>query len=111
MTVRYRDLGETIFVKVFGNSPKLRILDFFLDNPYFDFSKSEVMREIGMSKRTFYKNFKDLVELEVIKPTRKIGKATMYKINTEHPFVKKLNEIIDELSLKIAEREEKIPVS
>lgn len=66
---------------------------------------------IGMSKRTFYKNFKDLVELEVIKPTRKIGKVTMYKINAEHPFVKKLNEIIDELSLKIAEREEKMQLT
>ncbi|GEM_PF-894256 len=99
--VRYKDLGETLFVKMLGYSPKLRILDIFLDNPYFDFSKSEVVRELGMSKQTFYKNFKDLEELEIVKPSRNIGRATLYRINTEHPLVKRLNEV----SLQIAEKE------
>ncbi|MBS7626605.1 winged helix-turn-helix transcriptional regulator [Candidatus Bathyarchaeota archaeon] len=103
--VKYKDLGETLFVKMFGYSPKLRILDIFLDNPYFDFSKSEVIRELGMSKQTFYKNFKDLEELEIVKPSRNIGRATMYRINTEHPLVKRLNEMVDEVSLQIAEKE------
>ena len=103
--VRYKDLGETLFVKLFGYSPKLRILDIFLDNPYFDFSKSEIIRELGMSKQTFYKNFKDLEELGIVKPTRNIGRATMYRINREHPLVKRLDEIINEVSLQIAEQE------
>jgi len=103
--VRYKDLGETLLVKMFGNSPKLRILDFFLDNPYFDFSKSEVIRELGMSKQTFYKYFKDLEDLEIVKPTRKIGRATLYRINKEHPLVKKIDVIINEVSLQIAEKE------
>ena len=103
--VRYKDLGETLLIKMFGNSPKLRILDFFLDNPYFDFSKSEVIRELGMSKQTFYKYFKDLEDLEIVKPTRKIGRATLYRINKEHPLVKKIDVIINEVSLQIAEKE------
>ena len=103
--VTYRDLGETLLIRMFGNSPKLRILDIFLDNPYFDFSKSEVIRELGMSKQTFYKYFKDLEDLRIVKPTRRIGRATLYRINKEHPLVKKLNEIINEISLQIAEQE------
>jgi len=103
--VRYKDLRETLLIKMFGNSPKLRILDFFLDNPYFDFSKSEVIRELGMSKQTFYKYFKDLEDLGIVKPTRKIGRATLYRINKEHPLVKKMDEIINEVSLQIAEKE------
>lgn len=103
--VMYKDIGETLLFKMFGNSPKLRILDIFLDNPYFDFSKSEVIRELRMSKQTFYKYFKDLEELEIVKPTRRIGRATLYRINKEHPLVKKLNEIINEVSLQIAEQE------
>lgn len=103
--VRYKNLGETLLIKMFGNSPKLRILDFFLDNPYFDFSKSEVIRELGMSKQTFYKYFKDLEDLEIVKPTRKIGRATLYRINKEHPLVKKIDVIINEVSLQIAEKE------
>jgi AcrR family transcriptional regulator len=103
--VKYKDLGESLLIKMFGNSPKLRILDIFLDNPYFDFSKSEVIRELGMSKQTFYKYFKDLEELEIVKPTRKIGRATLYRINKEHPLVRRLNEIVNEVSLRIAKQE------
>lgn len=47
-----------------GHSPKLRVLDFFLDNPLFDFSKSEIVRELGMRKQTLYKNFMDLEDWE-----------------------------------------------
>ena len=101
----YKDLGETLLIKMFGDSPKLRILDIFLDNPYFDFTKSEVIRELGMSKQTFYKYFKDLEELQIVKPTRKIGRAILYRINEEHPLVKKLDEIVNEVSLQIAEQE------
>jgi predicted transcriptional regulator len=34
-----------------------------------------------MSKLTFYKYFKDLEELGLGIPSRKIGRATLYKIN------------------------------
>jgi Fe2+ or Zn2+ uptake regulation protein len=114
--VRYKDMGDTILLKVFGYSPKLRILDIFLTCPYFDFAKEELVKELGMSKQTLYKNFKNLEELGVVKPTRKIGRATLYRINREHPLVKKLDEMINEISLQIAEKEaekqaQAVPVS
>ncbi len=94
-------------IKALGNSPKLRIIDIFLTNPYFDFSKEELVKELGMSKQTLYKNFKDLEELGIVKFSRKIGRAVMYRINREHPLVKRLDEIINEMSLLIAEQESK----
>ena len=109
--VRYKNMGDSILLKAFGYSPKLRILDIFLTNPYLDFSKNELARELGMSKQTLYKNFKDLMELGVVKLSRNIGRATMYRINREHPLVKRLNEMVNEISLQIAEKEaEKIRV-
>ena len=103
--VRYKDTGESLLTKAFGYSPKLRIIDIFLTNPYFDFSKEELSKELGMSKQTVYENFKDLEELEVVKVSRKIGRAVMYRINREHPLVRKLDEIINEISMQIAEHE------
>ncbi|MFQ6052415.1 MAG: winged helix-turn-helix domain-containing protein [Candidatus Hydrothermarchaeota archaeon] len=103
--VRYKDTGDSLLIKAFGYSPKLRIIDIFLTNPYFDFSKEELAKELGMSKQTIYKNFKDLEELGVVKVSRKIGRATMYRINREHPLVKRLDEIVNEISLQIAEQE------
>jgi len=39
---------ESILIKTLGNSPKLRIVDFFLDNLLFDFTKKEVIEALGM---------------------------------------------------------------
>ena len=103
--VRYKDLDETLLIRMFGSSPKLRILDIFLDNLYFDFNKSELARELGMSKQTLYRNFKDLEELGIVTLSRSIGRAKMYKINREHPLVRRFDELITEISLQIAEQE------
>ncbi len=103
--VLYKNTGISLLIKVFGSSPKLKIIDIFLTNPYFDFSKEELAKELGMSKQTLYKNFKDLEELGIVKVSRKIGRATMYKLNREHPLVKEINNLINQISLKIAETE------
>ena len=83
---------DSIIIKMFGAQPKLRIIDFFLDNPFFDFTKKEVIEALGMSKQTFYKYFPELEEEQIVKVSRKIGKAKLYKINLEHPLVIMLRE-------------------
>ncbi|MCR6693024.1 MAG: winged helix-turn-helix domain-containing protein [archaeon YNP-LCB-003-016] len=92
-------------IKAFGNSPKLRILDYLLDYKLNDFTKKEIIEALGMSKITFYKYFKDLEDLGLVIPSRKIGRATLYRINLENPMVKLLIEYEMQLSLQIAERE------
>jgi predicted transcriptional regulator len=111
--LRYKDTGDSLLLKVLGYSPKLRIIDIFLTNPYFDFDKEELARELGMSKQTVYKNFKDLEELGVVKVSRKIGRAIMYRIDRNYPLIKTLNESVNEASFQIAKQEgkQKIPVS
>jgi hypothetical protein len=101
----YKDLGDSLLLKAFGYNPKLKIVDIFMTNPYFDFSKSELVRELGMSKQTLYKNFMDIEELGMVKVSRKIGRAVLYKINMQHPLVKKLYDMMTQTSLKIAEQE------
>jgi hypothetical protein len=36
--VKYSKTGQSLLIKALGYSPKLRILDLFLTNPFFDFS-------------------------------------------------------------------------
>ena len=105
--VRYKDTGESLLLKAFGYSPKLRIIDIFLTNPYFDFDKEELARELGMSKQTVYKNFKDLEELGVVRVSRKIGRATLYRLDRNYPLIKTLNESVNEASFQIARQETK----
>jgi DNA-binding transcriptional ArsR family regulator len=96
---------ESIIIKTLGDSPKLRIINFFLDNPIFDFTKKEVIEALGMSKQTFYKYFPELEEYEVVKVSRRIGKAKLYKINLEHPLVKMLRDYEKKASMQIAQKE------
>ncbi len=97
---------RSILLKTLGESPKLRIVDFFMDNPLFDFTKKEVIEALGMSKQTFYKYFADIEEYGIVSRTRKIGRATLYRINPQHPLVSMLKEYETKVSLQIAEREE-----
>lgn len=96
---------QSILLKTLGDSPKLRIIDFFLDNPLFDFTKKEVIEALGMGKQTFYKYFSNIEEYGIVTTSRKIGKAKLYKINQKHPLVSMLREYETKLSLQIAERE------
>ncbi|MEM2913646.1 MAG: winged helix-turn-helix domain-containing protein [Candidatus Bathyarchaeia archaeon] len=96
---------QSILLKALGDSPKLRIIDFFLDNPLFDFTKKEVIEALGMSKQTFYKYFADIEKYGIVAVSRKIGRASLYKINLENPMVKMLKEYETQLSLQIAEQE------
>ena len=101
---------ESILIKTLGDSPKLKIIDFFLDNPLFDFTKKEVIEALGMSKQTFYKYFPDLEKYGIVKVSRKIGRAKLYKINLEHPLVEMLREYEKKISLQIAEKEAAVAV-
>lgn len=92
-------------MKVLGRTPEIRILDFLLDNPLFDFTKKEILEAVGMTKRTLYKTLPGLEEMGLVKVSRKIGKAKLYKIDMENPVVLKLRELERELSLIELERQ------
>ena len=72
---------QSLLLKTLGDSTKLRIVDFFLDNPLFDFTKKEVIEALGISKQTFYKYFKDLEEYGIVKVSRRIDNAKLYRVD------------------------------
>lgn len=96
---------HSILIKTLGDSPKLRILDFFLDNPLFEFTKKEVIDALGMSKQTFYKYFSDIENYGIVIASQKIGRAKLYKINLDHPLVSMLRNYETKISLQTDEEE------
>ena len=48
---------ESILIKTLGASPKLRIIDFFLDNSLFDFTKKRGYRGIRYEQTDFLQIF------------------------------------------------------
>lgn len=80
---------STLLIQFLGNNPTLRIIDFFLDNRT-DYSKKEIIEALGMSKTTFYKVWRQLEKFKVMIPTRRYGKAQLFKLNESNTVVKKL---------------------
>jgi len=98
MSSIYSEEHSSVFLKVFGASPQLRLLDFFLDNPNHDFSRKEIMDAIGMAKRTLYEYLPVLLEEGAVKVTRRIGRAELYALNRESPIVQCFIEVEKELT-------------
>ena len=89
---------NSIFVETFGETPVVKVLDFFLTFDSFDYSKSQISEETGVSRITLDKLWEELIGKKIIKKTREIGRAEMYKLNKENAKVK----VLLELSLKLA---------
>lgn len=73
-----------------GKHPTLKIINFLIENKIFDYSKKQMMEEVGISKATFFKHFKKLEQEEVVKVTRRFGKTQLYQINEDNPVVKQI---------------------
>lgn len=84
-----RNYKDSVLINFFGTTPNLLILNFFLDNRT-DYSKKEIIEALGMSKTTFYKVWRQLEKFKAVLPTRRYGKAQLFKLNETNAVVKKL---------------------
>jgi DNA-binding XRE family transcriptional regulator len=88
----------SLFLETFGDTPLLRALEFFLAYPDFDYTKSYVAKEIGISRITMEKVWKHLAKAGLIAKSRTLGKIEMWKLNKENPKVKVLMQTAVRLS-------------
>ena len=95
----------SILMEYFGQSPKVKIIDFLIDNIPFDYSKKEIIEGSGIAKVTLMKIWKDLVDFEIVLPTRKFGKAQLYTINKDDSIIKVLMKKEFELGKRALEQE------
>ena len=79
--------------ELFGESILVMVLDFFLENRFWDYSKTDVAKHIGKSRQSMNKVWPTLERFNIIIPSRKIGGTTLYKINPKSETVKKLSEL------------------
>ena len=91
--------STTVLVEVFGGSPEVRLLDFFMDHPLNDYMQKEIAENTGMNKRTIGRALESLATNHIIKVTRTIGKARLYRLDSENPVVQDIRRIERRLSL------------
>ena len=78
----------------------IRILDFLLTERELDFSITDMANNSGVGRATLYRLWGSLIKNMIILPTREIGKAKLFKLNTENGKVRKLMEIFDMLVME-----------
>lgn len=88
---------------LFGNGPLVKILDFFLENRFWDYTKTDIASHSGISRTQLYKVWSVILEGKLVKETRKIGATTLYQVNMDSPIMRRL----EKLSLTIADEKNK----
>lgn len=86
-------MERSSFVLVFGESPFVKVLDFFLNFEDFDYPISFISKETQTKWETIEKVVELLIKKGVVKKTRKLGKAQLYSLNKENALTKLLLEI------------------
>ena len=82
--------NKSAFLEYFGDTPKLRFLDFLIGNHFFDFNMTDMAKESGISYNSLKIFFDEFLEKGIIIKTRRVGKSDMYKLNVKNPAVKQL---------------------
>lgn len=104
---------ESIFLEHMGDNPRMRILQYLIEGRNFDYTLTDLLNA-GVSWGTLNSLIPKLLELGIIIKTRKIGRATLYKINQQNIAVKQLIELYDNLLVEklnsIEETSKKIEV-
>ncbi len=82
--------NKSFFLLQFGDTPQLRVIDFLIDNHFFDYPITEIARGSNVSYNSLKVFFKQFLDSGILIKTRKVGKSDYYKLNTENSFVKNL---------------------
>ena len=95
---------KSLFIEFMGDSPTIRILDYFLTERELDFSITDLAENAGIGRATLYRLWDSLLQHKVIVATREIGQAKLFRLNIENPKIKKLIEIYDMLIVEDLQR-------
>jgi predicted transcriptional regulator len=85
-----RKENRSLFLLSFGDTPQLRVMDFLIDNQFFDFPMTEIARGSNVSYNSLKVFFPRLIASNILIKTRRIGKSDYYKLNINNSFIANL---------------------
>ena len=94
----------TIFREALGDSPVIRVLDFLIEGRGLDYSLSDIAENSNIGWTTLHRIWDRLLKMEMVKPTREIGRAKLFKLNEENKAVKELVKVYDTLLYQETEK-------
>ena len=87
----------TIFREIFGDTPKVRVLEYLLEGRELDHSIGDIAEGAGINRVTLFRLWPEIEKSKLAVHTRNIGNAKLFKLNVKNPNVKILVEVFDRL--------------
>lgn len=96
LNMRFQD-EPTIFRELFGDTPKVRVLEYLLEGRELDHSIGDIAEGAGINRVTLFRLWPQIEKSKLVVHTRNIGNAKLFKLNMKNPYVKNLAEMFDKL--------------
>jgi hypothetical protein len=90
--------------RLYNGVAAAKILDFLTVFHDYDYSKMDIAKNSGVSFRHALREIAKLEQLGLIKQTRTVGHAQMYKLNTDNPATALLCKFTIELATQEAQK-------
>jgi len=91
---------KSLFVKLLGNSPYIRLLDFLLTYRGFDYSKKEIAKNANVSYNTLNSFWREMISNGIIVKTERKGRQDVFRLNKENKIVKNLIALFDNITIE-----------
>ena len=88
---------ESLFIKLLGDYPLIRVLNYLLIYRDLDYSLTDIANGSEIAWSTLNLLWPRLEKMDIVTHTREIGKAKMFKLNTKNQIVKELITFADNL--------------
>lgn len=103
-----RSMERNVFLEFVGDTPTNRLLDFLITGRDFDYTLTDLANKASVSWSTLHRIFPQFIKNNIVKQTREIGRAKLYKLNAENIVVKKFIALYDTiLQQELLKAEEK----
>ena len=87
----------TIFRELFGDTPKIRVLEYLLEGRELDHSIGDIAEGAGINRVTLFRLWPEIEKSKLAVYTRNIGNPKLFKLNVKNLYVKGLIELFDKL--------------
>lgn len=104
-------MEKSIFLKAYGDNPKLRVIDFLITFQEYDYSMKEIAKNAEIGYTTLKQFWPEFIKREIVIQTRIVGKAKMFKLNINNSeiqlFMKFYWKVINRETEKLLKKETK----
>ena len=83
---------------LFRRHAVVKILDFLTLYNTFEYTRTDIANETGISRRTLYEVWPILEKFDLVKITKTSGRIKFFKLNTQNPISKELIILTDKIA-------------